>query len=1011
MKHFPQFSFSLFLTFLVFIAFFRLTIAQVPSGITTTTPTLFTSTSCTTGGNVTTGVGITAKGVVYAKTSNPTTANSVTNDGTGTGSFTSQITGLDSGSVYYLRAYATNATGTAYGNQIQFHTSAPVNVLTRGATAITKRSVYVVHDAGTQGNMSPSNTARGIIFATHNTPTFSDSVRALSSGDVGNGRGDRFQLIADLLPGTTYYVRSYATNPAGTTLSSVISFTTAVSEPTSGGCPSPTDIDGNVYTAVKIGNSCWLQTNLKTTRYRNGDSVRYLTSNLEWASTMLSLPHVGAWCYYQNDSSNNSVRGKLYNWMAFTDARGLCPTGWSSPTAGDFDALVSNVTQIGYPAISLKAESYGYISNNSSGFSAVPAFRRRENGAFEGSNDPAHFWTTESNGTTQARARELAIHRTDLQNLFKDRKHGYSVRCIRNATISISTLPGNVLGSNEISTGGSVSSTAGDSVFLRGVAYSTHRDPTTSGQTVTSGSGQGSFTVNLTGLSSGTTYFFRSFAVVEAGTSYGNIDSLTLIPSQVVATISTNTASIISDSSVLLGGEITFDGGATVTQRGIAYSTTSNPDISSNITIDGSGTGAFTASISGLSPATTYYARAYAINSVGTAYGQQVNFTTRVRVTGGLVYANSSSTAFTNSSISLLTLGSITATALTQNNSQFSFLPVEIGSYGLSVSTSKPWGGVNATDAILIINHFSNGIPLQGVRLAAADVDANAHVNATDALQTMQRSVGIRTLFDAGNFVWSPSSLNMPSGSGNIVLPVSVLAMGDVNASYLPSLQLREQWMDFSSDETLSGVSGLSKGLLPLAVNLPVLPAAVSLSIELPKGAQLEGVEVPGLQTQLPVVFHQEGQMARIAWCNPSAALLPSGTALCGLKISGCDPDVMRWGNESEIANAQGVAYEGLIWRKPNTISSRLAFDTRLFPNPSSGQCSLEWSLSQPAGLDFQIYNTHGSLVWQHSQIAVGGRQRMFLPTEWPAGIYTIRARAVLANGDVIVRSIKMIQN
>ena len=217
--------------------------------------------------------------------------------------------------------------------------------------------------------------------------------------------------------------------------------------------------------------------------------------------------------------------------------------------------------------------------------------------------------------------------------------------------------------------------------------------------------------------------------------------------------------------------------------------------------------------------------------------------------------------------------------------------------------------------------------------------------------------------------------------------------------------------MDFSSDETLSGMSGLSEGLIPLAVNLPVVPAAVSLSLQLPNGARLEGVEVPGLQSQLPVVFHQEGQMARIVWCNPSAAPLPAGAALCGLKIVGSDPDVMRWGNESEIANAQGVAYDGLIWRKPNTISSGVAFDTRLFPNPASGQCSLEWSLSQPAGLDFKIYNTHGSLVWQHSQIAVGGRQRMFLPTEWPAGIYTIRARAVLANGDVIVRSIKMIQN
>lgn len=1002
---------SLFIFFLLLIAFIQSVVAQAPSGVTTTAPSQFTATSCMTGGNVTSGSAITHKGVVYAKTPNPTLSNSFTVDGAGTGPFTSFLSGLDSGSVYSVRAYARNSTGTTYGTQQQFHTNVPISVIYRGATARTMRSAYVVHTAATNGNLNPSITERGILYARHNPPTFSDSVRTLSVADLGNGRGDRTQALLNLLPGTTYYVRTYAINVIGSRLSTVDSFTTTTAPPSSGGCPSPTDIDGNVYPAIKIGSSCWLQTNLKTTRYRNGDSVWYLPLTSDWTNTMASVPHQGAWCYYQNDSSHNSVRGKLYNWMALVDARGLCPTGWSSPSNADFNAMIIAATSNTNlePGISLKSESYGYTSNNSSGFSAIPGFRRRDDGVFEGANDPAHFWTTDLNGTTQGMARELAIHRNDLQSGFKQRRHGYSVRCVRNHSLSISTLAGTVVGSTGFSTGGTVSTSASDSVLSRGVAYATHSNPTTSDLTVAGGSGVGSFSANVTGLTSGTTYYFRSYAVIDAGTSYGNIDSISLIPSQVLASLTTTAASNISDTSALSGGEITSDGGAAVTQRGIAYSTSPNPDISSSITTNGTGTGVFSSALSGLTPATAYYARAYATNSVGTAYGAQVNFTTRVSVGGSLTYANASSTAFTNSSVSLLKQGNAPASATTLSSSQFTFSLLDTGSYSLSVSTSKPWLGVNATDAILIINHYSNGLPLSGIRLAAADVDANSSVNSTDALQTLQRSVGIRSSFDAGNFVWNPNALNIPLGSGTITLPVSVLATGDVNASYVPSLQLRQQWVNFLAAGSLSGLSLLGGGLLPLAVNRPVLPAAVSLSLELPDGARLEGVEVPGHQGNFPVIFHQEGQQARIAWCNPNAVPLPADAVLCGLKISGGDPALIRWGSESEVADAQGVAYGGLIWRKPDLITSATQFDTRLFPNPASGTSILAWTLSQSAELDFQVFDAHGCRVWQHSEVALSGSQRMSLPSDWSAGIYSVQIKAVLADGDVITRTIKLL--
>jgi len=93
-------------------------------------------------------------------------------------------------------------------------------------------------------------------------------------------------------------------------------------------------------------------------------------------------------------------------------------------------------------------------------------------------------------------------------------------------------------------------------------------------------------------------------------------------------TVTTTEATSITSTEVTTGGNVTSDGGAAVTARGVAYGTTTNPTISGTSTSDGSGTGVFTSQLSGLTPSTIYYVRAYATNAVGTAYGDQITFTT-----------------------------------------------------------------------------------------------------------------------------------------------------------------------------------------------------------------------------------------------------------------------------------------------------------------------------------------------------------------------------------------------
>ncbi len=99
------------------------------------------------------------------------------------------------------------------------------------------------------------------------------------------------------------------------------------------------DIDGNVYTSIVIVDTEWMVENLKTTRYCNGDEIRNLTSDTEWSDPE-ATGSAGAWSYYNNDSSYNEPYGKLYNWFAVNDQRGVCPCGWRVPSITEWIQLI-----------------------------------------------------------------------------------------------------------------------------------------------------------------------------------------------------------------------------------------------------------------------------------------------------------------------------------------------------------------------------------------------------------------------------------------------------------------------------------------------------------------------------------------------------------------------------------------------------------------------------------------------------------------------------------------------
>lgn len=213
---------------------------------------------------------------------------------------------------------------------------------------------------------------------------------------------------------------------------------------------------------------------------------------------------------------------------------------------------------------------------------------------------------------------------------------------------TVSTLNISNISKYTASSGGNVSSQGSSSVTSRGVCWSTSSNPTISNSHTADGTGLGSFTSSIASLLSNTTYYVRAYATNSSGTSYGNTISFTTLMEQTNPTLITNSATFITTASATSGGVITSDGGAEIIEKGVCFDTSPSPNYSSSKTNDGSGTASFTSLITGLSPNTTYYVRAYARNRelVGgfyvyaTGYGHEEVFTTASDVSCNLPNVN-----------------------------------------------------------------------------------------------------------------------------------------------------------------------------------------------------------------------------------------------------------------------------------------------------------------------------------------------------------------------------------
>jgi len=202
------------------------------------------------------------------------------------------------------------------------------------------------------------------------------------------------------------------------------------------------------------------------------------------------------------------------------------------------------------------------------------------------------------------------------------------ISCAKDANTSLPVVFTSTVSSitaNSATCGGELHSTG---ITAYGVCWSISQNPTISDSHTTDVSITGTFISQITGLNSQTHYYVRAYATNSHGTGYGSNQSFATVGEDQLPTVSTLNITNITISTATGGGNVSSQGETPVTNRGLCWSTSQNPTITNSHTSDGSGTGGFTSNITGLNTSTLYFVRAFATNSVGTAYGGQLSFTT-----------------------------------------------------------------------------------------------------------------------------------------------------------------------------------------------------------------------------------------------------------------------------------------------------------------------------------------------------------------------------------------------
>lgn len=194
-----------------------------------------------------------------------------------------------------------------------------------------------------------------------------------------------------------------------------------------------TDIDQNVYNTIQIGTQTWIQSNLNVSRYNNGDIIPQVTDPTQWVNIT-----TGAWCYYNYNSSNGSIYGKLYNWYAVNDPRGLAPQGWHIPNDVEWNYLKTFLGGEKIAGGKMKETGISHWLNpntgatNVSDFNGLPSGFCFNFGKFDYQGKHSYWWSSTEEDASYAWCINLLYNNPKINTYKFLKTYGFSIRCIQN---------------------------------------------------------------------------------------------------------------------------------------------------------------------------------------------------------------------------------------------------------------------------------------------------------------------------------------------------------------------------------------------------------------------------------------------------------------------------------------------------------------------------------------------------------------------------------------------------
>ncbi|MCX6272946.1 MAG: dockerin type I domain-containing protein [Bacteroidetes bacterium] len=332
-------------------------------------------------------------------------------------------------------------------------------------------------------------------------------------------------------------------------------------------------------------------------------------------------------------------------------------------------------------------------------------------------------------------------------------------------------------------------------------------------------------------------------------------------------------------------------------------------------------------------------------------------------INGSVSYCNETGTPMNNTNINLLLNGQSVNQTISDQTGQFSFTGTPCETYTFSCSTTKPFGGVNSSDALSILKHFVQITTLTGISRKAADINGDGAVNATDALMVQRRFVGLLCCFPIGDWVWDYSPIPLVLSS-DMSVNITAACTGDVNCSYVPPAKMESTIQVVQKDEL--AISRNLPFVLPIKVNNNLIFNSLSLIIPFDQ-ERIQIIDVTsGMRDNF--IWNVSDHQLKISWIGLKKQELETGDFLISLICQPLnngwetrDKELISINPESEITDFNGsiiqteLTIPKLIINIENTMF--------VYPNPGNGVMNFHLSLSADFEVTISIFDNLGRKV------------------------------------------------